>query len=68
MDKIVVQLGADAISFFRGGGGGANGNVVGTGLLDAEGGELRMVLTDDFFEVCERLNFVEQGRIALWER
>ena len=68
MEKIVAQLGADVISFFRGGGGGANGNVVGMGLLDAEGGELRTVLTDDFFEACTRLNFVEQGRIALWER
>jgi len=42
--------------------------VVGMGSLDAEGGELRTVLTDDFFKVCERLDFIEQGRIALWER
>ena len=68
MKEILVQLGADTIGFFGGGGRGANRDVVGTGLLDAEGGELRTVLTDDFFKACERLDFVEQGRIALWER
>jgi hypothetical protein len=36
-------------------------------LLDGEGSELRPVLLDDLLKASERLNFVEQGRIASWE-
>jgi len=68
MEEMLVQLGADTISFFGGRGRGADRDVVGTGLLNAEGGELRTMLADDFFEARKRLYFVKQGRIALWKR
>jgi hypothetical protein len=63
-EKLVIKLAADVVDFFRGGGGRANGNVIGVGLLDREAGELRLVLANNFFEVSEGLDFVQEGCVG----
>jgi hypothetical protein len=64
-------LAAEAVGFFGGGGRGADGNVVGIGLLDGDAGELGMVLLDDFLKVSKGLDFVQQwsvnaGNFKIW--
>jgi hypothetical protein len=68
MKKRVGKLMTNAICFFRGGSGGAHGDVGSIGLLHGGGGELGTMLTDNLFEKREGLNFFEKLAVAAWKR
>jgi hypothetical protein len=55
---------ANAVGFFRGGGGRTDRDVGSLGLLDGQRSKLRTVLVEDFLETCEGLDFFEQGGIT----
>ena len=61
MEQGGVQFAANAVGFFRCGGGGAHGDVVSVSELYGYTGKLGAVLSQDFLEVGKGLNFVKEG-------
>ena len=53
LKESVRNLAAEAVGFFRGGGEGANWNVVGTCMLDGERCELQTTLADHFLKTSK---------------
>lgn len=63
----IMEQDANPVGFLRGGGGGADRNMGGIGLLENSAGELSAMLTHNILKIGESLNLLQQRRVGAWK-